>query len=114
MMAKKNQDSGKIVGKALNLAGLIEYQNGAVVSRTLLDKDAGSITLFAFDKGQGLSEHTAPYDATVQIIEGVAEIKISGKPSRVKAGELIIMPANKPHALRAVEKFKMLLIMIRP
>jgi quercetin dioxygenase-like cupin family protein len=113
MKAGKGKDTNKIVGHALNLGDLLQYQDGAVVSRTLLDKDAGTVTLFAFDKGEGLSEHTAPYDAMVQVLDGEAEIKISGKANRVKAGELIIMPANKPHALRAVEKFKMLLIMIR-
>ena len=113
MKPEKSKDAGRIFGSALNLAGLLQYQDGAVVSRTLLDKDAGTVTLFAFDKGEGLSEHTAPYDAMVQVLDGEAEIKISGKANRVKAGELIIMPANKPHALRAVDKFKMLLIMIR-
>ena len=113
MARKTKNDPAKILGKPLNLANILDYQPAAIVSRTLLDNDAGSITIFAFDRAQGLSEHTAPYDATVQIIEGAAEIKISGKPSRLKAGELIIMPANKPHALRALEKFKMLLIMLR-
>jgi quercetin dioxygenase-like cupin family protein len=84
-----------------------------VVSRTLIDKKAGTVTLFAFDKEQGLSEHTAPYDALVQIIDGEAEVTISSKTHRLKEGEVIIMPANEPHALKAVGKFKMLLIMIR-
>lgn len=113
MNKKKSSDAGKVVGKALNLTGLLQYQQGAVVSRTLVDKDAGTVTLFAFDKGEGLSEHTAPYDATVVIMEGAAEIGISGKAHRVNAGEMIIMPAGKPHALRAVERFRMLLVMIR-
>jgi len=113
MKRAKDKDAGKIIGRALDLSDLLRYQDGAVVSRTLLDKDAGTVTLFAFDKGEGLSTHSAPYDATVLVVEGEAEIKISGKANRVKAGELIIMPANKPHALRAVERFKMLLIMIR-
>lgn len=103
----------KLIGQALDLANLVGYQDGAVVSRTLLDKKAGTLTVFSFDQGQGLSEHTSPYDATVQILDGQAVITIDGKDSTVKAGELIIMPANKPHALKAEEKFKMLLIMIR-
>ncbi len=100
-------------GKVLSLAGGVEVAAGAVVSKTILDKKTGTLTLFAFDKGQGLSEHTSPYDATVQIVEGEAELVVGGKPNRVKAGELFIMPANVPHSVRAVERFKMLLIMIR-
>ncbi|MDH7596009.1 MAG: cupin domain-containing protein [Candidatus Bathyarchaeota archaeon] len=84
-----------------------------MVSRTVIDKKAGTVTLFAFDKGEGLSEHTAPFDAMVCVLDGEAEVTIAGKPLRVRAGEMVIMPANKPHALRAVERFKMLLIMIR-
>ena len=99
--------------QALPLAGGVEYAEGAVVSKTLLDKKAGTLTLFAFDAGQGLSEHTAPYDATVQILDGEAELTIDGRPVAAKAGELVIMPANIPHAVRAVRRFKMLLIMIR-
>ena len=91
---------------------LISYQEGSVVSRTIIDEEAGTVTLFAFDEGQGLSEHTAPYDALVYLVDGEAEITISGNSHRVKEGEMIIMPANKPHALKAVKKFKMLLIMI--
>ncbi len=97
----------------LNLAQGIEYSPGAVVSKTLLDKPAGTLTLFAFDAGQGLSEHTAPYDATVQILDGEAELIIGGKNVAAKAGELVIMPAHVPHAVRAHRRFKMLLIMIR-
>ncbi len=96
-----------------NLASMIEYQDGAVVSREIVKKPTGTVTLFAFDKGQGLSEHTAPFDALVTIVDGEAEITISGKPYNVKKGELIIMPANEPHSLKAVEKFKMLLVMIK-
>ena len=84
-----------------------------MVSKTIIDKSTGTVTFFAFDKGQGLSEHTAPYDALIHIIEGEAEITIGGKPNNLIEGEIIIMPANKPHSLQAVEKFKMLLIMIR-
>jgi quercetin dioxygenase-like cupin family protein len=102
-----------IYGEAGNLENLAEYQEGAVVSREIIRKKTGTITLFAFDKDQGLSEHTAPFDAFVYILKGKAEISISGKPNEVKAGEAIIMPANKPHALKAVEAFKMLLVMIR-
>jgi quercetin dioxygenase-like cupin family protein len=91
---------------------LLEYQAGSVVSKTLIDKAAGTLTLFAFDQGQGLSEHTAPFDAVV-IFDGEAEITLSGKALRAKQGEMIVMPANKPHALRAVRRFKMMLIMIK-
>lgn len=91
----------------------VAYQKDTVVSKTLIDKKTGTVTLFAFDQGQGLSEHTAPFDAMVQIIDGEAEIRISGNPHRVKAGQIIIMPANEPHALKAIEPFKMLLTMIR-
>lgn len=100
-------------GKALPAQDLISYQSGAVVSRTVLDKKAGTITVFSFDQGEGLSEHTAPYDATVLILDGEVEITISGRPLRAKAGEMVIMPADQPHALRALTAFKMLLVMIR-
>jgi quercetin dioxygenase-like cupin family protein len=111
----KNEElSGEgIIGKAMELNGLIDYQAGAVVSRTLIDKPAGTVTLFAFDKGQGLSEHTAPFDALVNIFDGEAEITIAGKPGRVKRGEMMIMPANQPHALKAVTRFKMMLVMVK-
>jgi quercetin dioxygenase-like cupin family protein len=101
------------VNEAKALIDLLEYQAGSVVSKTLIDKATGTLTLFAFDQGQGLSEHTAPFDAVVYIIGGEAEITISGKAQRVKQGEMIVMPANKPHALRAVRKFKMMLVMIK-
>ena len=99
--------------EAKALIDLLEYQAGSVVSKTLIDKATGTLTLFAFDQGQGLSEHTAPFDAVVYIIDGEAEITISGKAQRVKQGEMLVMPANKPHALRAVGKFKMMLVMIK-
>lgn len=102
-----------LIAQALTLADLVQYQPGAVVSRTLIDKKIGTLTLFAFDDGQGLSEHTAPYDAFVQIVDGFADITIAGEDHRVAAGQMIIMPANRPHALRAVGRFKMLLVMIR-
>ena len=92
---------------------MLDYQEGSVVSRTIIDKSVGTVTIFAFDKNEGLSEHSAPYDALVYILDGEAEITISGKPILVKKGEMIIMPANEPHALKAVEKYKMMLVMIR-
>ena len=91
----------------------IQYQDGSVVSKEILNKPTGTITLFAFDKGQGLSEHTAPFDALVYVFDGKAEINIAGKQHNLKAGETIIMPANKPHSLKALERFKMLLVMIK-
>ena len=97
----------------MKLRDLVEYQEGSVVSREIISKKTGTVTLFAFDKGQGLSEHTAPFDAVIQIIEGEAEVTISGKPYHVKEGEMIIMPANKPHALKATSRFKMVLTMIK-
>lgn len=103
----------KIIGQAGNLNDLVGYQEGSVVSKEIIKKDVGTVTLFAFDKGQGLSEHTAPFDALVYIFDGRGEITISGMPHQVKAGELIIMPANKPHALKAIERFKMMLVMVR-
>ena len=96
-----------------NLSDLIKYQENAVVSSEIIKKDAGTVTVFAFDKGQGLSEHTAPFDALVNIIDGRAEVSISGKLFTVKEGEMIVMPANKPHSLKSMEKFKMLLVMIK-
>jgi quercetin dioxygenase-like cupin family protein len=102
-----------IIGQVGNLLDQIDYQNGSVVSKEIIKKDKGTVTLFAFDKGQGLSEHTAPFDALVYVFDGKAEVLISGQPFSLKAGELIIMPANKPHALKAVERFKMILVMVR-
>jgi quercetin dioxygenase-like cupin family protein len=97
----------------LPVADLISYQEGAVVSRQIVKADAGNVTLFAFDLGQELSEHTAPFDALVHVLDGNVEIRISGKPFALKAGEAILMPANEPHAVKALTKFKMLLTMIR-
>ena len=91
----------------------IDYRDGSIVSRQIINKRAGTVTLFAFDKEQGLSEHTAPFDALVYLIEGEAQISISGKRHRLEAGEMIIMPANKPHALKAIKRFKMLLVMVK-
>jgi quercetin dioxygenase-like cupin family protein len=100
-------------GKAFVISALLDYQNDAIVSREIIKKDTGTVTLFAFDKGQGLSEHTAPFDALVYIVDGSAEIIISGKFNKVIMGEMIIMPAHKPHALKAIKRFKMLLVMIK-
>jgi quercetin dioxygenase-like cupin family protein len=99
--------------EAISVAGMVNYQEGAVVSRTLINRPAATITLFAFDEGQGLSEHTAPFDALAQVLEGEAEITVSGKPLVTKAGHAVLMPANLPHALKALKRFKMLLTMIR-
>ncbi len=101
------------IAKSQKLISFIDYANGSIVSKTILDKPVGTITLFAFDKGQKLSEHTAPYDAVVQVIEGDANLTIDNKDMQVSAGQIIIMPANIPHAVTAKEKFKMLLTMIR-
>jgi quercetin dioxygenase-like cupin family protein len=96
-----------------NLSELVGYQKDAVVSKTIIEKKTGTVTLFAFDQGQGLSEHTAPFDAMVQVMDGEVEIRIAGQPHQVTTGQIIIMPANEPHALKAVTPFKMLLTMIR-
>ena len=95
------------------LAATVEYQANNVVSREIIRQKNGTITIFSFDKGQGLSEHTAPYDALVQVLEGSVEIKIDGKPYRLKAGQMIVMPEDHPHALKALTRFKMLLVMIK-
>ena len=113
MPSSKPKSQSKIVGKVVDFADLVDYQVGAVVSRTIIDRKTGTVTIFSFDKGQGLSEHKAPYDALVQVLEGECEIRISGKAHIVKASQMIILPANKPHALKANERFKMMLTMIR-
>lgn len=95
------------------MVDLLGYQEGAVVSKEIIKKDTGTVTLFAFDKGQGLSEHTAPFDALVYVFDGKAEVVIDKREFLLKSGEIIIMPANKPHALKALERFKMLLVMVR-
>ncbi len=102
-----------LISKVANLAGLVDYQAGSVVSRTIIDKSAGTLTLFAFDEAQALSEHMAPFDALVYILDGQAEIIISGKLLHLNQGEMVIMPANQPHALKAIDRFKMLLVMIK-
>jgi quercetin dioxygenase-like cupin family protein len=101
------------VAEVLRLTDLVTYQEGSVVSRTLLSRATGTVTLFAFDEGQGLSEHTAPFDALAHLLEGQAEIIVSGKPLFANAGEAVLMPAHQPHSLKALTKFKMLLTMIR-
>ena len=105
--------SRRVKTAAVNLLCLLAYQKDSIVSREIVNKKTGTVTLFAFDHGQGLSEHIAPFDAVVYILDGTARINISGKPHIVKKGQMIIMPANKPHSLKAVKKFKMLLVMIK-
>ena len=107
---KKKKD---LISQVLDFSNLIDYKSGSVVSREVINKKKGTVTLFSFDRGEGLSEHTAPYDALVYLLAGEAVITISGKRHRLKAGEMIIMPANSPHALEATKKFKMMLVMIR-
>ncbi len=105
--------SEELKAKTLKVEDLIEYQEGAVVSKEIIRKGTGTVTIFAFDKGEGLSEHTAPFDVMIQVIDGKAEITISGNKNILEKGDLIIMPANESHALHANEKFKMILTMIR-
>ena len=102
-----------MLAQAIGLKGMVAYQDGAVVSRTLIDRGTGTVTLFSFDAGQGLSEHTAPFDAMVAVTEGEATVTIEGQVNVVKEGEMIIMPENKPHSLKAEKRFKMMLIMVR-
>ena len=102
-----------IIARAAKMMDLVAYQEGSVVSRTLIDKKVGTVSLFAFAEGQGLSEHTAPYDALVYIYDGEAEITISGNLLHLKEGEITIMPASEPHALKAVKRFKMMLVMVK-
>ncbi|OPX61058.1 MAG: Cupin domain protein [Methanomassiliicoccales archaeon PtaB.Bin134] len=115
-MEMMNPDGAKkesILGRVMVTKDLVAYQDGAVVSRTLINKSVGTVTVFSFDQGQGLSEHTAPYDAMVEVLDGEVEVTISGQTQLLKAGEMVIMPANQPHALHGVKAFKMMLIMIR-
>lgn len=104
---------GDIKGMTLKLGDLVAFQESSIVSRTIIDEPEGTITLFAFDEGQALSEHSAPYDALVMVVEGKLEVKLSGTPHEVDAGESIIMPAGTPHVLKASSRVKMLLVMIR-
>ncbi len=110
---KKSNSVDKLAGQAVNLASLINYQDGSVVSRTLVNKPTGTVTLFAFDSGQSLSEHTTPYDAMVVMLDGEADITVSGNTVRARTGDLVMMPAGSPHALAAVTPYKMMLTMIR-
>jgi quercetin dioxygenase-like cupin family protein len=109
------EQNGKAIAKtqAVKMTELADYQEDSIVSRTIIDKKAGTVTFFAFDEGQGLSEHVAPYDALVCILDGEAEVTVSGKTCHLKEGEMILMPANKPHALKAIKRFKMMLIMVK-
>jgi len=102
-----------LTGQIMDAAGLVEYQPGSVVSRAIIKKPTGTVTLFAFDQGESLSEHTAPFDALVYILDGEAEVTVSGRPLAAKAGEMVLMPADQPHSLKATGRFKMALIMIR-
>lgn len=113
MKDDKKQGAENVSAQPVMLVDLIEYQEGSVVSRTIIDKETATVTLFAFDEGQGLSEHTAPFDALVHTLDGEVEVTISGKTFPLKKGEMIIMPANQPHALKAIKRFKMLLTMIK-
>jgi quercetin dioxygenase-like cupin family protein len=110
---KRAKTHKKVPAYVADLARMVGYKRGSVISRELLNKRTGSVTLFSFDKGEGLSEHAAPYDAMVYVLGGAVRITISGKPYNLKKGEMIVMPARKPHALDALKKFKMLLVMIR-
>lgn len=110
---KKSSPVNVLMSKALGLAGLVDYQDGAVVSKTIIKKKTGTVTVFAFAKGEGLSTHSAPFDALVQILDGEARITIAGKSLKVGGGEMVIMPANKPHALKALKPFKMMLVMVK-
>lgn len=112
-MTTPAKPKGLPAAQVTQTAAFVGYQDGAVVSREIIKKPTGTVTLFAFDAGEGLSEHTAPFDALVQVLEGEVEITVSGQPQRVTAGEMLLLPASQPHALKAVTRFKMLLTMIR-
>ena len=109
----QDNNTNNLAAKSIKLIDLISYQEGSVVSREIIQKKTGTVSIFAFDEGQGLSEHTAPFDALVFCLDGEVEVTISGKAIRLKEGEMVIMPAHEPHALKALKKFKMMLIMIR-
>ncbi|WP_174591411.1 cupin domain-containing protein [Methanocella conradii] len=113
MAVKKVSGKESLLCKALRLGELVGYQEGSVVSREVINKKTGTVTIFAFDEGEGLSTHSAPFDAMLYVLDGEAEITIDGSPNHLKAGDFIIMPADHPHAVKALKKFKMLLIMIR-
>jgi quercetin dioxygenase-like cupin family protein len=109
----KPKPKGLAGAEVTTAAELVNYQDGAIVSREIIKKPTGSVTLFAFDEGQGLSEHTSPFDALVQVVEGAAEIMISSQSHPLQGGEMILLPAGQPHALKALKRFKMILTMIR-
>ena len=112
-MNKQKENAANLTAQVIDLAGLVDYHADSIVSREILKKATGTVTLFAFAQGQGLSEHTAPFDALVHILDGAAKITISEKDHKLQAGEMIIMPANEPHALMSLDKFKMILVMIK-
>jgi quercetin dioxygenase-like cupin family protein len=106
-------EKDNLTAKAVKLIDMANYETGSIVSRALVDRPSGTVTLFAFDQGQGLSEHTAPFDALVYVLDGETEITIAGRPVHAAAGDMVIMPANQPHALKATKKFRMMLVMVR-
>jgi len=110
---ESQKDTNNLSGQVIKLVDLVSYQEGSIVSRTIIDKETGTLTLFAFDAGQGLSEHSAPFDALVYLLDGKAEVTISGKSLNLIAGQMVILPVNQPHALRAIKRFKMMLVMIK-
>jgi quercetin dioxygenase-like cupin family protein len=112
-MGQDKPATDDLLAQVVEACGLVQYQQGAIVSRTLIKKPTGTVTLFAFDKGQELSEHTAPFDALAHVLDGETEITISGKPLQLAAGQMVLMPANQPHAVRATARFKMMLVMVR-
>src|SRR3972149_312801 len=113
MKGKTQTTEGGIWGKRVDVVGLIKYQTGTIVSRTIIKKPTGTVTLFAFAAGQELSEHTAPFDALLQVLDGETEVTISNKPMRLNRGQMVILPAGKPHAVKALTRCKMMLVMIR-
>ena len=114
MITQAGSNKGEMpIAAVVRLTDLVNYQDGSMVSRVVLKRERGNVTLFAFDQGQGLSEHTSPYDALLAVLEGEAEVTVEGKPSAVHVGEIILLPADKPHAVRALTRFKMVLTMIR-
>jgi quercetin dioxygenase-like cupin family protein len=113
MALRKDSNNESLIGKALKLSRLVDYQEGSVVSMEVINKKTGTVTIFAFDEGEGLSTHSAPFDAMLYVVDGEAEVTIDDNPNKLKAGDFIIMPANHPHAVKALSRFKMLLIMVR-